>query len=74
MKPEERELTKAWFRNWEKVSPVLEALRAEEIRAAETAKAIAAFDGIFETVVRDLPAGPESGLVEQQKLFKLARK
>jgi hypothetical protein len=74
MKPREQELARAWFRNWEKVSPVLDALRSEDIRNAETAEAIAAFDGLFETAVRDLPARLESGLVEQQKLYKLARK
>jgi len=73
MTPEEQELTRKWFRNWQALGPVLEELRWEAIENAETPKAIAAFDGLFETAIRDIPPKPDSGLVEQQDLFKLAR-
>ncbi len=73
MTPEERELTRRWFRNWASLSPVMDELRREAICDAETVRAIAAFDGMFETAIRDIPPRPDSGLVEQQELFKLAR-
>jgi len=74
MSEAEKAQVRAWIRTWEEAGPVLEELRRKTIRHADTAKAIAAFDGAFETAVRDVPPKPESGLVEQQELFKLARK
>jgi len=74
MSEEEKAKVRAWLRNWREVGPILEKLRWESIRNAETAKAIAAFDGAFETAIRDTPSKPWSGLVEQQALFELARK
>jgi hypothetical protein len=70
----EKAQTRAWLRNWETLGPILEEVRRQSIRKAQTAAAIAAFDGAFETALRDLPPKPYSGLVEQQRLFKLARK
>lgn len=70
----EKAQTRVWLRNWETLGPILEEVRRQSIRNAQTAAAIAAFDGAFETAVRDLPPKPYSGLVEQQRLFKLARK
>jgi len=74
MTAEEKAQVRAWFRRWDAARPVMEELRLEAIRSADTARAIAAFDGAFETAIRDLPPKPYSGLVEQQRLFKLARK
>jgi hypothetical protein len=74
MTAEEKNQVRAWFRRWDKAASVMENLRVESVRFADTARAIAAFDGAFETAIRDLPAKPYSGLVEQQRLFKLARK
>lgn len=71
---EEKELTRKWFRNWRELAPLLEDLRREAIRSANTPKAIAAFDGVFETALRDCPPKPYSGLVDQQRLFARARK
>ena len=73
MNDEERELTRKWLRNWEELGPILEELRREDIRNAVTARAMASFDGLFETAVRDFPANPHSGLIEQQRLFKRVR-
>jgi hypothetical protein len=70
----EKDQVRAWFRNWEKTRPILEELRWKSIRAADTLRAIAAFDGAFQTAVRDVPPKPWSGLIEQQRLFQLARK
>ena len=70
----EKEQVRAWIRNWEKTGPILEELRWKSIREADTVRAIAAFDGAFQTAVRDIPPKPWSGLIEQQRLFQLARK
>jgi hypothetical protein len=74
MTVEEKAQIRAWFRKWENARPVMENLRLEAIRSADTAKPIKSFDGAFETAIRDLPPKPYSGLVEQQRLFKLGRK
>ena len=70
----EKDQVRAWIRTWERVGPILEGLRRETIRTADTARAIAAFDGAFETALRDCPPQPYSGLVEQQALFKRAHR
>jgi hypothetical protein len=49
-------------------------MRRDEIRHADTARSIPAFDGLFEAAVRDCPPQPGSGLVEQQYYFRLAKK
>jgi hypothetical protein len=74
MTEEEKARVRDWLRNWQELGPILEELRRESIRNAETPKAIAAFDGAFETAIRDTPPKPWSGLVAQQELYKLARK
>jgi hypothetical protein len=70
----EKDQARAWIRNWEKTGPILEEMRRKSIRGANTLQAIAAFDGAFQTAVRDFPPKPWSGLIEQQRLFQLARK
>jgi hypothetical protein len=70
----EKEQVRAWIRNWEKTGPILEELRWKSIREADTLEAIAAFDGAFQTAVRDFPPKAWSGLIEQQRLFQMARK
>ena len=54
---------------WRRAGPELERMRREDIRRADTARSIPAFDGLFEGAVRDFPAKPTSGLVEQQRYF-----
>jgi hypothetical protein len=70
----EKDQVRAWIRNWEKLGPILEDLRRQDIRQADTLRAIPAFDGAFESAVRDSPPKPWSGLIEQQRLFQKARK
>ena len=69
----EKAQVRAWIRNWQETGPILERLRQESIRKVNTALALPAFDGAFETAIRDRPPKPQSGLIEQQALFKLAR-
>ncbi len=71
---DEKTQIRAWIQRWKRVGPILEQLRWKSIRSADTAKAIPAFDGAFEAAIRDLPPKPYSGLIEQQALFRRARK
>jgi hypothetical protein len=59
---------------WKRAGPEMEIMRRAEIRRVETASSIPAFDGLFEAAVRDFPPKPTSGLVEQQRWFRRAKK
>ena len=64
---------RAWVRQWETAGPALARLRAAEIR--RTPMAVVALQ--LETAwlaARLVPRAPSSGLVEQQRLFALARR
>ena len=65
---------RAWIRNWEKVGPILERLRLESLPSVDTAAAIEAFDLAYKSARLHIPPRPTSGLIEQQRWFKLARK
>jgi len=74
MTEEEKALIRAWIRNWQEVGPMLEQIRANEIRASDTVRAMEMLDGMFTQAVQSLPARDTSGLIEQQALFARARK
>lgn len=74
MTDQEKALTRTWVEKWRQAEPELERMRRQEIREADTAESVPAFDGLFEAAVRDCPPGPTSGLVEQQRRFALTRK
>ena len=59
---------------WRRAGPELERMRREDIRHADTMRSIPAFDGLFEGAIRDFPAKPMSGLVEQQRCFRQAKR
>jgi hypothetical protein len=73
MDEQERQRMRQWVQNWEAVGPVLERLRAEEIRSSDTAKAIEQLSDAFESARREWSPPPTSGLVEQQRLFARLR-
>jgi hypothetical protein len=73
MDEQEEQRVRQWIRNWEVVAPVLEELRAEEIRNSDTAKAIEQLSDAFESARRHYPPPTTSGLVEQQRLFSRLR-
>lgn len=54
---------------WRRAAPILERVRDEDIRAADTISAIAAFQGMALAKARTHPPASTSGLVEQQRLF-----
>ena len=74
MTAEERAHAQKCVDAWQRAGPELERMRREDIRRADTARSIPAFDGLFEGAVRDFPAKPTSGLVEQQRCFHRGKK
>ena len=74
MSAEEKARALRCIRAWKRAGPELERMRREDIRRADTARSIPAFDGLFEAAVRDFPPKPGSGLVRQQRCFRRARK
>ncbi len=72
--PEELALAKKWLETWKRAGPELERIRREEIRKTDTPTAVALLAGAFESArFMGLPQRPSSGLVEQQRLFKIWR-
>jgi hypothetical protein len=67
-------LTRKWVAAWALAGPQMEQQRRREIRAADTASAIPAFDGLFERAVEQFPPSSTSGLVDQQRTLHRARK
>jgi hypothetical protein len=74
MSEQEKAQARQWMAAWRRAAPEMERMRREEIRRADTAAAIPAFDGLFENAVQNFPPGPGSGLVEQQRCFHRAKK
>ncbi len=54
---------------WDRAAPVLQRVRDADIRGADTHRAMRLFSGSAEWAVKNRPAGPTSGLVEQQRWF-----
>lgn len=73
MTVEERARAQKWVDAWRRAGPELERMRRDDIRHADTARSIPAFDGLFEGAIRDFPAKLTSGLVEQQCCFRRAK-
>jgi hypothetical protein len=71
---EERELTLRWLEGWKQAGPVLEELRAAEIRGADTVRSMEMLDGMFDHAVKTMPQREMSGLIEQQRIFARARR
>jgi hypothetical protein len=69
----EEQRIRQWLRNWEEAAPVLEQLREEAIRNADTAAAIEQLSDAFESARLHWPPPTTSGLVEQQRLFARLR-
>ncbi len=73
MEKSQEQLVHRWIGNWRAAGPVLESLRAEEIRNSDTAAAIEQLSDAFESARREWSAPATSGLVEQQRLFARLR-
>ena len=67
MDPEaDKEQLRQYVRLWEENSPILEAIRDEEIRRADTSTSIRMFEEAFRIALRELPPRDSSGLVAWQ--------
>ncbi|MSU63042.1 MAG: hypothetical protein EXS31_11725 [Pedosphaera sp.] len=74
MTAEEKTLAQKCGDACRRAGPELERMRRDEIREADTASSIPAFDGLFEGAVRDFPTRATSGLIEQQRCFRRAKR
>jgi len=69
MTVEEREKMRDWVINWKETGKVLEKLRREEIRNANLAESLPAFNDALRSALWLRPAEPSSGLVEFHRLL-----
>jgi len=58
---------------WQKAAPELDKIRDEEIRNANTQKAMRFFQGSVLEELKRTPASLTSGLAEQQRYFRKLR-
>lgn len=65
-----RETAAEWVLRWQTLGPVLERERAVEFAAANLGTTVTAFDGLLQASLRTHPPSPDSGLIEQQRLFR----
>ena len=70
----EKDQIRAWARNWQELSPILERERIESIRRADTADSMEAFDLLYKSTRAMMPARMSSGLLEQQRWFQRAKR
>lgn len=70
----EREKILKWIECWRKAGPELERMRREDIRNADTSLAIEILADAFESALVHFPPRQDSGLVEQQRLFRRLKK
>ncbi len=73
MEAEEEKALREYVARWERLGPLLEKQREEDVRRSDTISNVAAFGRLWAEAVRDWPPVPTSGLVEQQRLFKKLR-
>ena len=71
MTPEQRAQMKHLVDTWKKAGPELERIREEEVRKVDTIRAFEVFTGMAFLATHNFPPKPTSGLVEQQRWFRL---
>jgi hypothetical protein len=67
---EEKKQLKEFVERWKRVGPILEQIRDDEIRNADTCQAIRNLDDAFKSTQFHSRPRSSSGLVEQQKYFQ----
>lgn len=60
---------KAYVLGWRDAGAALRRVRRAELRSVDTVEALQQLAPAFNDAVRRLPPRPDSGLVEQQRLF-----
>jgi hypothetical protein len=68
-----KDLIKSRVQQWRKAAPVLQEVRDNDIRLADTARALKLFSGAVLASLPKNPPLPWSGLVEQQQSFRKLR-
>lgn len=74
MTKQEKENAKRWVEAWKLAGPELERERRKQIRNADTKRDLRLFEGLATWALKQSPPIADSGLVEQQRLFRLRRK
>ncbi len=62
-----------WVNTWIRAGAVLEKVRQNDVKLADTPSAMRSFTGSVLHAVRTHPPSQTSGLVEQQRLFRKFR-
>ena len=65
-----QETAAEWVARWRTIGPVLERERAAEFASADLIATTAAFDGLLRASLCAHPPSPDSGLIEQQRIFR----
>lgn len=73
MTNEDRTQLQEYVARWQRVGPLLEQQREEDVRSSNTVVDVASFGRLWIEAVRACPPGSTSGLVEQQRLFTKLR-
>ena len=68
-----RESTAEWVARWRALAPVLERERAIEFAETDLAETMRRFDGLLRLSLHAHPPSCDSGLIEQQRLFRRLR-
>ncbi len=68
----QREQIRERIAQGKRAAPVLERVRREDIRRADTGRAMEQLNGFVLAHARRVPPRPTSGLVEQQRVFQRA--
>jgi hypothetical protein len=74
MNHRDKELIKAKALQWSKAESMLQEVRDNDIRLADTARAMKFFSGAVLAALPKHPPRPWSGLVEQQRHFRKLQK
>lgn len=70
MNQHEKENALRWIKAWKEAAPLLEDIRAEEIRNADTEAFINLSAGMVDASLQWLPMRVTTGLIEQQAVFQ----
>lgn len=70
LSPEQRARLKEYVERWQRLGPLLEAQREEDVQRADIFGSYSFFARMVLANLRDFPPGPESGLIEQQAWFR----
>ena len=73
MQQDEHGSLKHWVECWARAGRKLEEIRREELLATDTQHALKVLAGAFESALLHSRPEPSSGLVEQQRWFRLLR-